>query len=174
MDIKFNCPHCNRNLKVKSEAAGRKAKCPSCSQVVAVPVDPPPGDLSNYISAKTIFCANCGQKNLENNFRCTECGFPLHAPPQPQYVPASDGTLGGLIPYKNASALWAYYLAIFSLIPVFGIPPGIAAVILGIRGLKFAKVHPEAKGKAHAWIGIILGGICAAGYTLSVTMLFLI
>ena len=119
---------------------------------------------------EVIYCAQCGQKNLENNFKCTRCGFPLHAAPQPQYVAADDGALGGLIPYRNAAALWAYYLAVFSLIPFFGIPIGVAAVIVGIRGLKNATLHPEAKGKVHAWIGIIVGGICATGYMLLIVI----
>jgi hypothetical protein len=36
---------------------------------------------------------------------------------------------------------------------------GIAAFILGLMGLKEARRHPEAKGKVHAWVGIICGGI---------------
>jgi hypothetical protein len=36
---------------------------------------------------------------------------------------------------------------------------GPVALILGIVGLKESKKHPEKKGKAHAWVGIILGGL---------------
>jgi len=83
---------------------------------------------------------------------------------------ASDNTLGGLIPYKNAQALWAYYLGVFSLIPFLGIPLGVVAMVLGLKGLNYAKLHPEAKGKAHAWIGIIAGGVFAFGYTLLIAV----
>ena len=85
----------------------------------------------------------------------------LHGQAQQQYVVIEDGTAGGLIPYKNTRALWAYYLGIFSLIPCFGIVLGIAALIVGIGGLKYADLHPEARGKVHAWIGVVLGGLCA-------------
>ena len=68
-----------------------------------------------------------------------------------------DGT-GGLIPYKNPQALTAYYLAVFSLIPCFGVLLGIPAVVLGIMGLSARKRNPAIKGSAHAWVGIILGG----------------
>ena len=68
-----------------------------------------------------------------------------------------------MIPYRNVPALIAYYLGIFSLIPCVGLPLGIAALILGIIGLKRAGQNPQAKGKVHAWIGIILGGLCALG-----------
>ena len=52
-------------------------------------------------------------------------------------------------------ALLAYYLGVFSLIPCIGIPLGIAALVLGIKGLKYAKLHPEAKGKGARWAKII-------------------
>jgi hypothetical protein len=34
----------------------------------------------------------------------------------------------------------------------------LAALVLGILGLKHRKLHPESKGSVHAWIGIVLGG----------------
>src|SRR5439155_1231981 len=37
MSIKFPCPHCKKALKVKDELAGRKAKCPSCQQILTIP-----------------------------------------------------------------------------------------------------------------------------------------
>lgn len=169
MDIEFACDHCSQHLSVDESAAGQEAQCPSCGKSVMVPPRrPQPPDQQP--AADTIFCPKCGQKNLENNFKCTKCGFVLHGPAQPQYVVSDDSTMGGLIPYKNAQALWAYYLGIFSLIPCVGIPLGIAALILGIRGLNFADLHPEARGKGHAWTGIILGGLCAVGYTLLIAI----
>ena len=77
--------------------------------------------------------------------------------------PQGDST-GGLIPYKNPQALIAYYCGVFSLLPVLGLFLGIAAFILGLKGLKFAKEHPETKGTVHAWIGIIMGGLCALAW----------
>lgn len=74
-----------------------------------------------------------------------------YTPPPPQ----GDST-GGLIPYKNAPALMAYYAAVFSLLPIF--PIGLIALGLGISGLKKRARHPEVKGAVHAWIGIIVGG----------------
>ena len=72
--------------------------------------------------------------------------------------PEGDAT-GGVIPYKNPKALIAYYCGVFSLVPCLGVIPGVAGVILGIMGLKYRAQHPETKGAAHAWIGIILGGL---------------
>lgn len=77
------------------------------------------------------------------------------------YQESRTNAAPGLIPYHNSQALIAYYLAIFSLIPCFGFPLGIAAVVLGIMGLKKSRKNPEVKGAAHAYVGIILGGLMA-------------
>jgi ribosomal protein L37E len=116
----------------------------------------------------TLFCQKCGQKNTENNYKCTACGFVLHAR---QY--AVDNSLAGLIPYKNACALWSYYLGVFSLIPCIAIPLGTAALVLGIKGLKHAGLHPESKGKVHAWTGIILGSLTALANLLVIALILI-
>jgi hypothetical protein len=61
------------------------------------------------------------------------------------------------IPYKNPKALAAYYCGFFALIPGIGLILGVVALVLGIQGVRYATVHPEAKGMAHAITGIILG-----------------
>ena len=84
-------------------------------------------------------------------------------PPVSTAPPVSGGdATGGLIPYKNSSALIAYYLGVFSIIPCF--PLGLAAFFLGLKGLKYSKDHPETKGSAHAWVGIIAGGFFGFGW----------
>ena len=60
-------------------------------------------------------------------------------------------------------ALVGYYVSILGMLPCF--PLGIAAFILGIMGLQKAKCNPEVKGKVHAWIAIILGGLFGALWT---------
>ena len=84
-----------------------------------------------------------------------------------------DGT-GGLIPYKNGKALAAYYCAVFSLIPCAGSALGPAALILGVMGLKTANRRPRAGGKAHAWIGIVLGALTTLLYVLGPIVMFVI
>lgn len=80
--------------------------------------------------------------------------------------------MDGMIPTKNPSALIAYYVGVFSIIPCFGPIPAIVALILGIKGLKFANQHPQAKGKVHAWVGIIMGGLFTLIYgVISIFML---
>lgn len=78
--------------------------------------------------------------------------------------PKGNDVASSIIPYNNPKALIGYYLGVFSLlgyVPVIGIIGslmGLAAFILGIQALGYAKVHPEAKGKVHAWIAILAGG----------------
>ncbi len=35
--IRLTCPHCGQSLDAGPEAAGRKARCPSCLQMAPVP-----------------------------------------------------------------------------------------------------------------------------------------
>ncbi len=85
----------------------------------------------------------------------------LAAPPvaPPAAAGASSDVVATVIPYRNLPALIGYYCAVFSLIPCLGMPLGLTAFVLGVIGLRRARQHPEAKGKVHAWIGIIVGGI---------------
>ena len=104
-----------------------------------------------------------------------ELGAPLAAaagvrasspPVQPGYVGVevqSDAT-GGLIPYKNGSALASYYVSIGALIPVMGLVLAPMAIWLGISGLKEFKRNPLVRGKVHSWFGISLGGLILLVY----------
>jgi len=96
-------------------------------------------------------CGICQAETMPDK-TCPECGYFNETP---------DST-GGLIPYKNKYALVAYYMAIFSLLPCIGMPFGVAALILGIIGLKAYNRRPVIKGAVHAWIGIILGFLTSA------------
>ena len=127
-----------------------------------------------------IKCMTCGTSNQDDAKHCLTCGTALPrpgpplpgpgpAPPSPGPVlrapdfgparpPQGDAT-GGLIPYKNAPALVAYYLGLFSILPVIGILLGIPSLILGIVGLKKRRREPHVKGAVHAWIGIGCGAL---------------
>ncbi len=96
-------------------------------------------------------------QNAENPYDAPLAEF---ADPTADYPPQNEGdATGGLIPYKNPHALVAYYLSIVSMLPLIGIPFGIASIILGFMGLNRRKQNPVIKGSVHAWIGIVLGGL---------------
>jgi hypothetical protein len=42
MSIKFNCPHCQKSLKVNQELAGKKARCAGCKRILTIPTLEPP------------------------------------------------------------------------------------------------------------------------------------
>jgi hypothetical protein len=81
-----------------------------------------------------------------------------------QYQTPVDSGVSTIIPYKNGPALAGYYLAVFSLIPGIGLLLSPIAVVMGFLGLKQAKANAQAKGTAHAWTAIILGGIVLLAY----------
>jgi hypothetical protein len=86
---------------------------------------------------------------------------PYAAPQAPQQgMPGQPQPeiLGGLIP-RNGKALVAYYCGIFALIPLLGAILGPVAVVFGILGIKAANREPYRKGKVHAWVGIVCGGL---------------
>ena len=116
-------------------------------------------------------CPRCGAPNEAGLVQCARCGQSLvmswppppggYAPPQAYPPQTTIGGLGAMIPDKNPSALTSYYLGIFSILPCLAIPMGIAAVVLGLKGLKLVKERPEVRGRTHAWVGIIAGGLFA-------------
>jgi hypothetical protein len=85
---------------------------------------------------------------------------PIMRGPMPAPV-EQDGGMSTLIPFRNGLALGAYYTSVFSLIPGLGLLLGPTAITLGIMGLRYAKVNPQAKGRAHAWVEIVLGTLTA-------------
>jgi hypothetical protein len=97
-------------------------------------------------------CPVCGEMILQAAKVCRFCGEEFSS----RSADDEGDSTGGVIPYKNVPALFAYYLGVFSIIPCF--PVGIAAVILGIKGLKVAREKPQVRGQVHAWIGIVAGG----------------
>lgn len=122
-------------------------------------------------------CDQCGTQVREQDSICPTCQAPLqtnaapktagnpYLPPvqkpfTPPAPPVNEGdATGGVIPYKNPQALLAYYLGLLSGLPLIGLPLGIAAFILGIKGLKARKRNPVIKGSIHAGIGVGCGGL---------------
>ncbi len=90
----------------------------------------------------------------------------------PQAVPLPDFTMPDgmassepesivetFIPSRNGPALASYYLGLFSLFPCLGFPLGVAAIYYGLQGLRRVRENPAVRGGAHAWVGLICGGL---------------
>ena len=81
------------------------------------------------------------------------------APPIPRAVDHTPNTMDHILPARNIPALVSWYLGVFGLIPILGIPLSLAAILSGIYGLIIAK-RPEIQvGRGHAIAGIILGTV---------------
>ena len=118
-------------------------------------------------------CPRCQANIPETAVTCMACGASLenvYAAPRAAEEPAVElrpvGDAGGgdeavatIIPYKNPAALLAYYLGLFSCFPLLGFPMAIVALVLAFKGFKARRLNPKAHGTAHAWIGLICGGI---------------
>jgi hypothetical protein len=87
---------------------------------------------------------------------------------------SSEGGMSSLIPYKNGMALASYYCGVFSLILCIAFILGPLAIIFGFLGLSRAKQHPEAKGKAHAITGIVLGSLTTLAVVASIIAVFVL
>lgn len=77
--------------------------------------------------------------------------------PYPRPETSSTSSFDRIVPTKNPSALAAYYLGLFSVLPLLGILLGAAGVWLGIVGLGKVRATPGLPGKAHSTVGIGCG-----------------
>ena len=108
-----------------------------------------------------VICPRCGAQNPPGVSLCARCSNLLAVPgtqaasPPPTY----HDPMAAIIPTKNAPALTAYYLGLFSILPLLGLPMGLIAVIQGSKGWRMAKETPQISGKAHAGIGIGCGSV---------------
>ncbi len=94
-------------------------------------------------------------------------------PPSPASQPPAREGLEVLIPYKNGSALASYYLGVFGLIPLLGLPLSVLAVVFGHKGLRDFKAHPDKHGRTHALVGLILGYFELAVFAAFLVLLYL-
>ena len=93
------------------------------------------------------------------------------SPPPPPKAPRIDpptipraedhmpNTMEHIVPARNIPALVSWYLGVFGLIPILGIPLSLGAILSGIYGLIIAKRPKVQVGRGHAIAGIILGTV---------------
>jgi len=87
--IEFSCGHCGKALSTGDEKAGRKAKCPGCSEPIQVPTVNTDGvDLSETVATAAAVapprrptaarkCPMCGHAAAPSDEACSACGEAL-------------------------------------------------------------------------------------------------
>lgn len=80
--MKFSCPTCGKVLNVKDEFAGKKARCPSCKEVLTVPY----ATEAAAPAAAANACPSCGGALPEGAVFCVACGYDLRTGKQFQTV----------------------------------------------------------------------------------------
>ena len=73
------------------------------------------------------------------------------------HLQTQDEAMATIIPWRNKCALIGYYVGIFGLIPVLGVPLGLAAIVLGLLGIAHWKKNHRSHGLAHSIVALICG-----------------
>ncbi|MBN1516774.1 DUF4190 domain-containing protein [Candidatus Sumerlaeota bacterium] len=165
----FRCPACGSTIRVNATGLGMSINCLECLTSIQVPRDarivegadtPPPLEQKVAFEKSRSF-----EPQRETPY--------FQSTPQPKQDDSYKDGIGLIVPYRNGYALAAYYCGVFGLMPCIGIPIALAGFILGWMGLHFRHQNPESRGAAHAWAGIILGGLSLLGHAALIVVLAL-
>ena len=89
--------------------------------------------------------------------------------PLQAHFASGNEAMSTIIPWRNKYAIIGYYIGIFGLIPLLGIPLALCAIVLGILGIGQWKKNHRAHGLAHSIIAIgcgLLGTLITLGLIL--------
>jgi hypothetical protein len=105
-------------------------------------------------------CPSCGESIMAVAKKCRFCGEYFDEKLRRANMPSPSQVERMLVPVgRPMSAIASGYLALFGVIPMFGLPFSIGAILTGLVALKTIKKNPHLSGAGRAWFGIILGGL---------------
>jgi WD40 repeat protein len=164
MPINTVCPECGCKIRASEESAAKKIRCPKCDArvVVGESEDAERNDGKHAIQAerpreRSAPTASSAAHRRDDNDDEKSGRRKRRRDRDDDDDYDDDDVLTTLIPTSNPKALAAYYLGVFSLIPILGLILGPLALIFGIKGKRYANANPKAKGWGHAIAGIVLG-----------------
>lgn len=90
MGIPIFCETCKKKYVLKDSFAGKKIKCPGCSNVLAVPAagaksaapkkkEDDEFSFADELSSGPAICGNCGKELKAGSVVCVDCGFHLES-----------------------------------------------------------------------------------------------
>ncbi len=131
MSIEFSCAGCGQKLRVSDESAGKRAKCPKCSQVNEIPTSADEDDL-RLLPEEPPFPAG------DSPFQPSPTANPYSAP-QAGYDAASEPPIGGKVGNVPADigSILNYAVAVWQ--KNLGLLIGATVVLVGVS-LAFAAV----------------------------------
>jgi len=161
--IDWECPICGYRVSLSSRYRGKVVRCPQCGcrgriEAAAGEQDENAAEGEFYEPAELVRCPYCRELIRRDALKCKHCGEIVdrelklkrlreHAAYDEKLRRAQEG---------NTHARNALICGIIGLF-CFGIILGPVAIVLGSKGLDYAKRYPEAGGSGSATAGIVLG-----------------
>jgi hypothetical protein len=105
-------------------------------------------------------CANCNADNPREAATCAGCGAALSRRVKRRGIAEeSDTPFGGPVEAPNRSAIWAYRVAVLSLLPGLGLLLGPAALVWGLAARWRGRRDPEFTARGPATAAALLGAL---------------
>lgn len=190
MAILFQCSACNSKMRVPDAHAGKKAKCPSCKQVVSIPMQSTMKeatkstlDLKATEDDLTLQDPNAPAAALESakpkfiTFDCPSCGkktgYPSEKAGQPATCPSCKATL--MVPEESGGEAF-----IIGELPAGAAAPakqssarsGMAPKVQVRRDLLAKKSNAAAPAVKKTQALVVLGGVLAAGLVTGLVLMW--